>query len=594
MAKRRTAAADDITLYDIDPAFQDKLIAWLSTKPNGIVVDIGATPEAFTVTLDPGGVFLDESFEHVLRTAMGSRSKKKFIDPEMEDRVHAFLYAAKAHLTFGGDGDVFNMTVSNPDSRGTASDEDFEIALVIAEEQFWDNMPAKPKVQIVAAPPPMISAEAREQMLDETLPPGMAAYLRPKPTLAIPPRPSLPPPPARTPGGFAPGWQPQVARPQLPPPPPPKPAPKPKAVPLKLPLSPAPAPVMTSLGPAPSFFSGPPSVFGQQAKGSFLAKNRRALPYHDWATEVGDHLARVRLNFVDADEEYWRRLYQAGFSPSQAAEEFDSAWLSQRGYVGNKRRPPPPPSVFGQQASGAFLAKNMTPAMRWTDDVSEELKRRGRKMREADDAFWRLQRTRSHMISPQQGADNFEQYTSWVEQVRRLGGPTSSSLAALWAQNMTPQDAVRSLSSESDYAGNKRRPPPPPSSKPFDPEAPREHYARSHHFAVNAHEYTVLFDGRPIQGGFASENAADSWIEDRVDDAPGVGTAVDVIAQEHDERVALQRELLDEGTKLFGAAVHVADREDGLRLVVQRCRCYRRATRFTRHSIATISGFRGN
>jgi len=32
---------------------------------------------------------------------------------------------------------------------------------------------------------------------------------------------------------------------------------------------------------------------------------------------------------------------------------------------------------------------------------------------------------------------------------------------------------------------NGRRPPPPPSSKPFDPTTPREHYAKSHHFAVN-------------------------------------------------------------------------------------------------------------
>jgi hypothetical protein len=39
---------------------------------------------------------------------------------------------------------------------------------------------------------------------------------------------------------------------------------------------------------------------------------------------------------------------------------------------------------------------------------------------------------------------------------------------------------------ESHLAANTRqRPPPPPSSKPFDPSAPREHYAKSHHFAVN-------------------------------------------------------------------------------------------------------------
>jgi hypothetical protein len=334
MAKRR-AAADDITLYDIDPVFQDKLLAWLTQKPKGIIVDIGATPEAFTITLDPGGTFLDESFEHVLSTSMGSRSKKKYIDPELESRIHGFLHAAKARLTFGANKDgVFNMTVSNPDSRGTASDEDFEFALVIAEEKFWENMPARPKVPIAAVPAPMISPEAREAMLEETLPPGMAQYFRPRPTLSLPARPSLPPQAPRAPGGFAGGWQPPVARPAPPrlAPPAPKPAPKPKPAPLKFPLTSPTVPVMTSLGQAPSFFGG-----STPAPGQFISKNARR--------------------------------------------------------------------------------------------------------------------------------------------------------------------------------------PPPPSSKPFDPSAPREHYAKSHHFAVNTGRYMVLFDGRPLKHSFVSEDAADTWIEDRVDEA---------------------------------------------------------------------------
>jgi len=276
MAKRRASSADDITLYDIDPVFQDKLIAWLTQKPKGVVVDIGATPEAFTITLDPGGTFLDESFEHVLSASMGSRSKKKYIDPELENRIHMFLHAAKARLTFGASKDgVFNMTVSNPDSRGTASDEDFEFALVIAEEKFWENMPARPKVPIVTVPAPMISPEAREAMLGDALPPGMAQYFQPRPTLSLPARPSLSPSPAQTPGGFVGAWQPPAARPAPARPalPAPKPKPKPKSTPLKFPLVSPTVPVMTSLGQAPSFFGGSTPPPGQ-----FISKNARRPP----------------------------------------------------------------------------------------------------------------------------------------------------------------------------------------------------------------------------------------------------------------------------------------------------------------------------
>jgi hypothetical protein len=276
MAKRRASSADDITLYDIDPVFQDKLIAWLTQKPKGVIVDIGATPEAFAITLDPGGTFLDESFEHVLSVSMGSRSKKKYIDPELENRIHMFLHATKARLTFGASKDgVFNMTVSNPDSLGTASDEDFEFALVIAEEKFWENMPARPKVPIVTVPAPMISPEARGAMLDETLPPGMAQYFQPRPTLSLPARPSLSPPPAQTPGGFVGAWQPPAARPAPARPalPAPKPKPKPKSTPLKFPLVSPTVPVMTSLGQAPSFFGGSTPPPGQ-----FISKNARRPP----------------------------------------------------------------------------------------------------------------------------------------------------------------------------------------------------------------------------------------------------------------------------------------------------------------------------
>jgi len=144
MAKRRTPATDDITLYDIDAGFQTKLAAFLSKKPHGIVVDISATPDGFAATVDPGGHVTGETFEGVLLEAMGSRSRATRVDPEFDTRLHDFLLTVGAHLTFGAAQGIFNVMVSNADASGKASDEDLQFALVLAEDQFWENMPAHP------------------------------------------------------------------------------------------------------------------------------------------------------------------------------------------------------------------------------------------------------------------------------------------------------------------------------------------------------------------------------------------------------------------------------------------------------------------
>ena len=137
---RRTEQPAEYTLYDIDPEFQERVLKWLSKK--NIVIDIGTTPEAFVIGFDPGGEIITDSIESAINETMGSRSRAKRIDPEMEQRIHSFLDAKGAHLTFGAAGNVFNVVVSSADSTGKASDEDMELAIVLAEESFWDNMPA--------------------------------------------------------------------------------------------------------------------------------------------------------------------------------------------------------------------------------------------------------------------------------------------------------------------------------------------------------------------------------------------------------------------------------------------------------------------
>ena len=137
---RRTEQPSEYTLYDIDPGFQERVLKWLSKK--NIVIDIGTTTDAFKITFDPGGEVVTDSIEEAINDAMRSRARARRIDPEMEQRIHSFLEAKGAHLTFGAAGNVFNVVVSSPDATGKASDEDMELAIVLAEEAFWDSMPA--------------------------------------------------------------------------------------------------------------------------------------------------------------------------------------------------------------------------------------------------------------------------------------------------------------------------------------------------------------------------------------------------------------------------------------------------------------------
>ena len=50
-------------------------------------------------------------------------------------------------------------------------------------------------------------------------------------------------------------------------------------------------------------------------------------------------------------------------------------------------------------------------------------------------------------------------------------------------------------------------------------------------------------------------------VENGVDHAARDGTPVDVVSKEHDERIFAKRQFLDERAQLFGAAVHVSNRE---------------------------------
>jgi hypothetical protein len=308
MARRSSEPPEDYTLYDIDPRFQESLMKWLAKK--NIVIDIGPNPRGtsrFHVTFDPGGEIYADSFELAILEAMGSKARTRHIDPQLEVRVHEFMVGQSAHITFGANKNTFNVVVAGPDATGKAADEDMELALVFAEEDYWDNMPAHPLAPAQRAELASALLEPRAQREEEAEGQLRRALFEPRPELEA---------------------------------------------------------------------------------------NRQKQSYALWIADVDESLVSVGAHAQDMPAEYWRQLYQVGFAPYEAAQEF-------------------------LETSGAGYEENAHP-------------QRG---------VARWQRPFTYALPP----------TPPSEREHRVAYP----------------------SEERD-------------DKPFDPSAPREHYARAHHFAVNA------------------------------------------------------------------------------------------------------------
>jgi hypothetical protein len=505
---------DDVTLHDLDPSYQNKLVEWLSKSKS--VVDIGVTPDGFKITIDPGGEFHDVSIETVLNAAMGSRARTKRIDPDFEARLYEFLYQHGAHLTFGAAKNEFDLmlTADGVSARGQATDEDFEIALVLAEEQFMAGLPAHvlPPEQRAALVQALVPAaqrqEEHEAYVHGMLPPGMAKYLAP--------------------GGYAPVTRALPA--------PAAPAPKPRKKPAAAAAAAAPAESENVAALRRAFGGGaaqereeredaqaaaremlPPGMHGlvknrrsgyevvlatgwdfdfagypdntrksalleakrwllkmypdaefyeyhggsdvdvttpelgtvatmrwRQSDADYEGNRRGGPSYANWVEDVSILLERGGYHFGEAQAEYWRHLYQAGFSASEAAHEFEQTWLAERGYAGNQRK----------------LVAN------WDEAVQRHFG-----LSVGDVAlFHGSQRVR-------------------IKSMRRVPGGVAADVVAIDrvpGVNLTEwTTAADNLQPVSGYEENARRPPPPPSSKPFDPSAPRESYTKPHHFAVN-------------------------------------------------------------------------------------------------------------
>lgn len=340
---------DDVTLYDLDPKFQDRLLKWL-TKGN-VVVDIAASKDpslmnGFSVVFDPapkafpGGDIDTLSLEQALCDAMGSHYARRYIDPEFEKRVWECLAEHDAHLTFGSAGkldggeDGFKVSVGNRDARGENVDIDFEVALVLAEDEFLSRLPVHrmPADERSALEQALVPPAQREEEHEERQERLRRAFMEPR---------------------------------------------------------------------------------------AELLENRQTVSYQRWCSDVDAQLAEMGARRQDS--EYWRRLYQVGFTPAEAMVEFGAGvtdraqWLRSEDPSPRPRRPMP------------------------TDPV--EL---------------------AYLENP---------YTLESHSRRTPPPPPRRSMASR-AAHERGLPRVQRMSHEYD-------------EKPFDPEAPREHYASAHHFAVN-------------------------------------------------------------------------------------------------------------
>ncbi len=327
---------DDVTLYDLDPKFQDRLLKWLTKDPYTIVEVAPIADGGFAFAVLNGKSFEAPDFESGVCEAMGARYKHRLVNPEFSERVHECLTEYGATLMFGAAINgvpAFKVGVANGEARGGDVDEDFEVALVLAEEQFHSRLsgPRLPPEEREALEQALVPPAQREEENDERQEQLRRAFMEPR---------------------------------------------------------------------------------------AELLENRQTVSYQRWCHDVDESLAEAGARRQDS--EYWRRLYLAGFTPSEAMVEFGAGVADRAQWIRSEDGPP--------------RQRRKMP----TDPV--EL---------------------AYLENP----EVIESHS------RRTPPPLRRSMASRAAQERgLPR--VRRMAREYD-------------ERPFDPEAPREHYASAHHFAVN-------------------------------------------------------------------------------------------------------------
>ncbi len=128
--------ADDIELYDIPPVFQNRLLKWLDTHGERLTIRVVDDKFVVTPNVHREGSSQHKSLEHALNHMMRSKAKEQHVNPRFSTRVRKWLAAENAKMVIGASGAMFIVELHGDRAMARDEDEDLEVALVLAEDQY--------------------------------------------------------------------------------------------------------------------------------------------------------------------------------------------------------------------------------------------------------------------------------------------------------------------------------------------------------------------------------------------------------------------------------------------------------------------------
>ncbi len=145
--------ADDIELYDIPPVFQNRMLKWLDKHDERLTISVVDDKFLVTPREARGGSSQHKSLEHALNHAMGSRAETGHIRTRFATKVRQWLAAENAKMIISANGDLFVVELHGESAMSRDEDDDLEVALVLAEEQYLaGSLTPASRADTVAAP----------------------------------------------------------------------------------------------------------------------------------------------------------------------------------------------------------------------------------------------------------------------------------------------------------------------------------------------------------------------------------------------------------------------------------------------------------
>jgi hypothetical protein len=439
--------SDELELYDIPPAFQNRLLRWLDKNAP---LHIKVREEKFVVTRGDGqgDSVVDKSLERALNKTMRSQSTTRYVKPAFERRVRRWLAENDGRIAIRAQGDEFVVSLIVANASIETSDQDLEVALVIAEDELeLQSIEPEPETREAMTRAAPTRAARTHRMTFEDEPETVAAPTRMAETRAAA---------TKLFGG-------DTDR------------------------------TMREAGLEPNPESDYPEEFAQGARCGHLEGKGRAGQY-----VIGEEI-RLAEEATDAQglpraaAREWCAGYTHGYrraaEGSELERDYREPWLEEnsrwsRAYVNSL-----PDSAFLHVEPGGKkdrIGRSHPLSLRHLPYKN----RSGR----VDRAHLRAALSRAHQAKTKLPARVKEHAFRRAQEIyRREYGAADYDLAANASRPPRPRSSLRGreLPSttelvEREEARTRRE------QRPFDPEERRESYARSHHFAVNHADRDML------------------------------------------------------------------------------------------------------